>query len=166
MSIIDTLITDRTAGDVERVVYLTGLWVPNAQGVPQWTGTAAELSEWTAGAKGAYNATDLNRVGEALLYLAGLLNARGYTVTVSPKTDWTVADNPTATAMAHYLAQVSAIRDVIPLLPTTPAVPADLEGMTYMDANDIERILTDLDTLLANMAQAWFYCGEVYCGEV
>ena len=60
-TVIDTLITDRTAADVARVHELA---VKGYAGM-----TAAELAEWLAGMKGAYNAVDLNRVGTALNYL-------------------------------------------------------------------------------------------------
>ena len=32
--------------------------------------------------------------------------------------------------------------------------------------NDIEKILEDIDVLLTNSAQAWFYSGELFSGEV
>ena len=65
MTIIDTLITDRNQDDVDRALYLSGLWVEG-----EFTGTAEELSEWSGGLKGTYNSSDLNRVGEAMWYLA------------------------------------------------------------------------------------------------
>lgn len=64
-TIIDNLITDRTQADVERVKALA------AKGFAAMT--AAERAEWLTGMKGAYNASDLNRVGTALNYLAGRL---------------------------------------------------------------------------------------------
>lgn len=71
MSIIDTLITDRTQADVNRVLTLS------AKG---WAAmTAAEREEFAAGMKGAYNATDLNRVNAAMEYLESRLVAMGYT---------------------------------------------------------------------------------------
>ena len=50
-TIIDTLVTDRTQADVERVRELA------AKGFAAMT--AAERAEWLAGMKGAYNAADL-----------------------------------------------------------------------------------------------------------
>ena len=71
MSIIDTLITDRTQADVNRVLTLS------AKG---WAAmTAAEREEFEAGMKGSYNATDLNRVNAAMEYLDTRLKAMGYT---------------------------------------------------------------------------------------
>ena len=71
MSIIDTLITDRTQADVNRALTLS------AKG---WAAmTAAEREEFEAGMKGAYNATDLNRVNAAMEYLEARFKAMGYT---------------------------------------------------------------------------------------
>ena len=70
MSIIDTLITDRSQSDVDRALTLS------AKG---WAAmTAAEKEEFEAGMKGAYNATDLNRVNAAMEYLDTRLKAMGY----------------------------------------------------------------------------------------
>ena len=73
MSIIDTLITDRTQADVTKLKSL--LSKPRAM----WTN-----EEWSdfilAKDKGAYNATDLNRVQEAMEYLAERFRGYGYNV--------------------------------------------------------------------------------------
>lgn len=73
MSIIDTLITDRTQADVTKLKSL--LSKPRAM----WTN-----EEWSdfilAKNKGAYNATDLNRVQEAMEYLAERFRGYGYNV--------------------------------------------------------------------------------------
>lgn len=166
MSIIDTLITDRTQADVDLVRQLNAKWVPGSDGRPQWTGTTDELSRWHSGLKGAYNASDLNRVGAAVEYLTGRLNALGYIVATTPRTDWTVADVLTRAQLEDYLRQVSVIRSVRAVYPTTPAVPVSLVNATYQEANAIEQILADVEQLIQNTIAAWFYCGEVYCGEV
>ena len=145
MSIIDTLITDRTAQDVA-------------------LGTA----------KGHYNATDLNRVGEATRYIADRLNGYGYAVSVTGRSDWTVTDIPRQGDMDTYLGDIRALREAIAVMESTPEVPARIgasapgakDGVNWARANDIEKILEDLDLLINNMAAAWFYCGEIFCGEV
>lgn len=161
MSIINTLITGRTQADVERANYLNSLWVQRV-----WTGTPEELAEWEAGAKGAYNASDLNRVQEAMEYLAGVFGAYGYTVGLQPMRTWAEGDIPTASDLDAYLANLAALRAVLDMPFTTPAVPADMALLTYIEANNIERILVDINQLLLNAAEAWFYSGEIYCGEV
>ena len=153
------LITDRTQADVERVVYLTGR-------VSAGTATAAELAEWQSDLKGAYNASDLNRVGAAVAYVAGRLTGYGYVVSVSPRQDWQGADIPTPESMTAYLADVAALRAPLTVAAGTPEVPEDMEQLTWKEANDIEKILVDVDELLTRMAAAWFYSGELYAGEV
>lgn len=151
------LITNRTQADVDRVATLTAR-------VSAGTATAAELAEWQSDLKGAYNASDLNRVGSAVAYVAGRLN--GYAVAVSPKQDWTVSDIPTAGQMASYLRDVAALRGAIAVMASTPPTPDSASGLTWREANNIEKILTDVDELLTRMAAAWFYSGDLYAGEV
>lgn len=69
------LIYDRTAEDVERALAL-------AKKAEAGTLTDAEKTEWLAGMKGCYNATDLNRVEAAVQTLAAELNVAGYAVEV------------------------------------------------------------------------------------
>lgn len=153
------LITNRTQADVDRVAALTAR-------VSAGTATAAELAEWQSDLKGAYNASDLNRVVAAVAYVAGLLNGYGYAVTVNPKHDWTGSDIPTAGQMAVYLRDVAALRGAIAVMASTPPTPDSANNLTWQEANDIEKILVDVDELLTRMAAAWFYSGELYAGEV
>lgn len=160
MSIIDTLITDRTKQDADYVVYLKSLW-DEETGV--WHGTASELAQWKAGMKGAYNAKDLNRVGEACVFVADLLRQAGYSITVSPKTDWTMQDMPTKTSMDAYLDIVRTLRSVLAI--DAPSPPESMTKLTHTGANAIEKILLNLDMALTLMTQSWWYAGEVCAGE-
>lgn len=72
-----TLITDRTQSDVDRVKYL-------AQRITKGTATDAERAEYLTDLKGAYNASDLNRVTAAMLYLKRLYDHYGYHVNYTP----------------------------------------------------------------------------------
>lgn len=118
------------------------------------------------GAGTYYNASDLNRVGAAVQYVASRFAAQGYMVTVSPKTDWLASDIPTASELETYRQNIAALRALLAVMPTTPEAPDSMAGLTYTEANDIERILLDLDTLLTNAALAWYQSGEIYAGEV
>lgn len=79
---------------------------------------------------------------------------------------WTESDVPTASQMSQYIANINALRGTIAVLSTTPATPKSMELLDYIKANDIEKILVDINQLIINMAAAWFYSGEVYSGEV
>ena len=74
---LDDLIFDRTQSDVSRVQSLTQKMIAG-------TATEAEKAEWLGGKmKGAYNASDLNRVCAAVDYLTGVLTGLGYSVTTT-----------------------------------------------------------------------------------
>ncbi|MBU5627699.1 hypothetical protein KQI82_12345 [Oscillibacter sp. MSJ-2] len=115
--------------------------------------------------KGYYNAEDLNRVGSAVEYVAGRFADYGYSVDVSPRKDWSMGDIPREADMVKYLSEVAQLRSLVSVLPTTPETPGDMECLSYMEANNIEQILVDVDFLLTNMAAAWYYSGEIYAGE-
>ena len=145
MSIIGALITDRTQADVD---------VRNS--------------------KGAYNASDLNRVGSAMNYLADRLKEYGYDPHISPKADWKDDVWVDPAAQAVYLGYLAELRKQFAMLESTPEVPPRIlatainsgDGLTYGWANDIEKILMDIDALLTNIAAGWLYSGEIYSGEV
>ena len=125
-------------------------------------------------AKGTYNASDLNRVGAAMNYVADRLRAAGYDPHIRPKTDWKDEDWVTPAAQAVYLGDLAELRKQFSMMKSTPEVPPRIlatgidtnDGLTYTWANDIERILEDVDALITNIMAGWFYSGELYAGEV
>lgn len=157
------LVRDRAAADVQRVAYLL-------KRISAGTATNAEKQEFLEPSlKGAYNFTDLNRVGAAVFYLKERLHdIAGELPDVAAKRDWTEADIPTLGDMATYLADVAAIRaEVEDAMPEdTPDIPADMNGLTYSEANDIEENLWIVNELIMNIMQSWRYAGELYAGEV
>lgn len=161
------LITDRTAADLAR---WQELHVKGYSGL-----TAAEKIEWAqAEMRGAYNVSDLNRVGNAIVYLRDRLRNYGYSVNVTPKTNWAITDAPTVAQLKKYLADVSAIRGAVGELSSLPEVPVRIypsgagksDGLTIEKANDIERMLSQLDSAITKMLSSWWGCGEIGCGEV
>ena len=115
-----TLITDRTQADVTKKA-----------------------------AKGFYNASDLNRVGAAMVYLRDKFNDNGYSVEIEPKTDWNEIYAPTESGMTLYLGCLGTLRGVIPLPENTPKTPESMKSLTYTTANNIEKILEAVDSMLA-----------------
>ena len=155
-----TLVTDRTQADVNRVKAI-------AKKISAGTASESELTEWnTATLKGSYNTTDLNRVGKAMKYVADQMNSFGYAVSISSKTDWVETDAPALSDMALYLSNLAVLRNAFAVMQSTPKAPTDMEYLTVDEANNIEKILVDIDFLLAKSAQAWFYSGDVFTGEV
>ena len=132
MSVLDSLIFDRTASDVARVKTLKKKYLDG-------TITQAETTEFLSGMKGAYNATDLNRVGQAVAYVSMLLNNYNHPVSVSPKTDWTTSDIPTQAQANTFLQNLSALKAADGTV--NIAIPATLNSLNYTAANNIERLL-------------------------
>lgn len=192
MSIINELITDRTRADVSRIERLISkgwdnmteeergyfLGLPGSYGVPlvsldghelySLDGEQLQILEQTVMAvKGAYNASDLNRVTEAVEYLATRIRGYGNNLdALSGQRVWSMEDIPTSDSMRRYLDNVGLIRSSISVLPSTPVVPDDMEDLSVDEANDIEKVLVDVDFLLNNMEAAWLYSGDIYSGEV
>lgn len=118
------------------------------------------VTDRTTGAK--YNYTDLNRVGAAISCLAGLINGYGYSVTVSTVTNWTANSIFTTNDAIAYLSNVAVIKAAFY---GTTNIPAAMNNMRPEDANNIEKLLIEIEDHLTQMAAAFRYCGELICGE-
>ena len=184
MSILDSLITDRTAADVQRLKTLLAKApdltadeideLLNGGGTPLLDANNTALfdsqneklySADTGGSqRGAYNYTDLNRVEEAVDYVADALvqadtdlkayatslgvawdtvydlpyDPADYNLTV--KTDWAVGDIPSATQMARYYSNLLLIQAAF-LVYTS--IPDSMNNLDYAGANNIEQMLLD-----------------------
>lgn len=161
MSIIDNLVYDRTQADVDRVFTLKNKILTGGLNAL----SAEEKAEYMAGMKGAYNYGDMNRVGQAVAYIADRMTAlpgeldayraeKGVgddpnyevpydpsTVVVSAKTDWAMGDTPTQSLVKAYLNNLTVLRKQLDLPSNAPAVPSSLDNLTYVTANEIEYLL-------------------------
>ena len=189
-NIIDTLIFDRTAADVARIAAL-------ASAAQKRELTETELAEWNAAVvRGAYNAEDLNRVGEAALfadaflstvqpeidaYIAALQVAMdaifdahiGAASAISPRTDYARDDSPLMRADVSETiraATVTAARIGI-------NISVDVSRINYEGANTVERAIYDAYRHGENaittgkdkadrIAAAWYCSGDLFCGEI
>lgn len=147
---LDNLVTDRTQQDVDRWEYLKN---------KNWNSmTTDERNEWSNSPKGSYGHTDLNRVGEAIEYVAAQFSDAGYIVELKPiKTDWTMQDKPTLAQFTDYLDNVSTLKEILSEFPGTPATPSDMNKLTYQEANAIEQILVDIEIMLQTMREGMWY---------
>ena len=155
------LITDRTAADVAAVIRLRD---------KGWDGmTDAEREQWTSGMKGAYNASDLNRVCNALNDVRDILTEVGYLSgrEFQLKTSWTTGEIITADFFDVYIYAVETVRGALALFDTTPQTPNNVGSLNYKEANDIEKILIDVYNIYQLLIQTKnIYCGEIYGGEI
>lgn len=146
-TIIDTLITDRSKADVDELLALLA------------------AGENPADHKGAYNASDLNRVGTAVLYLQDRMALIGMTAAGTIRTDWTAADIPTQGQMEDYLAAVAAIRGKILEYRPGSELPESVRRLDYNGANQIESLLKAAeDTVTKVMLSYRGYSGRLTAG--
>ena len=178
------LITDRTASDASRIDRLLKkgrqnwtvderLYFFNGSGgyeaLATTTDEIATLTDKVAVyvgdgvVLGAYNHTDLNRVTAAMDGIKARLEKDGYRVDGYRETvkEWSDSDAPREAQLEAYLDNVSAIRAVLDVLPTTPETPEDMDLLTWMEANDIEQILVDVETLAQSMRKIYRRSNQV-----
>ena len=134
MSVIDTLITDRTVQDVDELYTL----LSQGQNPPE-------------GHKGAYNASDLNRVGQAVSYLVGRLDGIGINLDVDSKTDWTETDIPTQSQMQKYLDAIWSIWVSVMAYRPDIELPEGMRFLDYIGANQIEDLLKQTDLAITRV---------------
>lgn len=112
--------------------------------------------------KGQYTYTDLNRVESWCKYIADVLNNYNYYVSINTRTDWKESDY-------HYSKDLERIRTNINRLKEAyfsfTQIPENLEYMTINKANDIERILFEIDKIIGCMENNFIYCGVSNCGQ-
>ena len=151
------LITDRTYQDVLTAKTLSAKnWVDFTQ---------LEKEMWIAGLKGCYNATDLNRVGSAIVYLTGRFQDLGYEITTNPKLNWSISDIPTLDELNTYLGYVKSLRDCFDIN-GLPVLPNDMTNFTYNKANNIESLLLSLEFYINSLISSLFYSNEIESGEI
>ena len=79
---------------------------------------------------------------------------------------WYHSDIPQERELTAYLQNVNWLREAMVLYPNTPEVPDDMESFTFAEANDIEMILVNIETIINLMLSSIIYSGEIFSGEV
>ena len=153
--IIDELITDRTQADVDYVNTLTAKWLDGSI-------TAQEKTAWYDGLKGAYNFTDLNRIGGAVDYVADILNQSGRSITVTAKQDWTVADIPTQTQMSAFLSDLQFLKNSVSGIMIQ--IPSTMNNLDFRTANQIEQLIIAVYNAINRERANFDVCGIAICG--
>lgn len=109
--------------------------------------------------KGYYNYNDLNRIEIWCRYLEHWINENHYYLKIDTKINWCRNDFPTVSQLERIRNNIQVLKDAYYILNTTPATPVTLNQMTIYKANDIERILYDIDKILIHMCNNFIYCG-------
>lgn len=112
--------------------------------------------------KGQYTYTDLNRVESWCKYLADILNSYNYYVSIETKTDWIESDYHWSEDLERIRQNVNDLKEAYFAF---TEIPANLEYMTIEKANDIEKILSEIDFILTSMENNFIYCSVASCGQ-
>lgn len=152
------LIYDRTQTDVNAAGSIRAKY----QELRDWSGlTEAEITQLE---RGTLTNVTLNRVANAVSMLASALNAAGYTVETTSQS-FSETDRLKRLKYSVYLANVQTLRDAIAVRASTPELPAAGAKLDFVGANNIEKILADLDELLSWMTYSRKYCGTFAAGQ-
>lgn len=186
MSILDTLITDRTNAHASRLkLLLSRGWLNLSEDergevlygelIPFLDSNGEQLFDRNGELlycregiqRGAYNASDLNRVASAVVYLKNRLSQEaGVYLAADPKQDWSMEDIPTREQMEQYLEEIRAVRGAFAVPEHTPEAPDAMRFLDWSGANSIEQILVDTGDSLERLPLDFLYSGEAAAGEV
>jgi hypothetical protein len=115
-------------------------------------------------ARGSYGAADLNRVGEAANAVREMLAEYGYAVPEELRTDWTVRDIPRQSDMERYIRVLAALRDSLRFSESVLPLPGTMERLTFISANQIESMLSQLGPAVESIPLTWFDSGQIEAG--
>ena len=124
-----------------------------------------ELDVENKTSKGFYNYTDLNRVEEWCKYLSEKLSSLSYNVEITTKVDWTRLNMFVSSALERIRTNVQAIKSAFYPYSTTPTIPLNLNLLNIEKANNIEKILFDIDELLTKTEYGFRYSNTFFSGE-
>lgn len=113
--------------------------------------------------KGTYQVADIDRVEKATGEVANKLTALGYPVTITIRRNWTYRDIPDIGEMTRYLGNVKKCVTQFHAVPGV-ALPASMDGLNYVGANNIEKVLGGLDEMATALPQYYRRCGAAWCG--
>ena len=79
--------------------------------------------------------------------------------------EWQYTDTMLESDVLLYLANIAALRDVITLPPDIPPIPTIDRWIDWMAANDIERIVYELDRMIYAIVPLFRRCGTFRAGK-
>ena len=157
MRIMKTLVTDRTQADASYAESLyKKIWAEF---------TDQEKADFTAGLKGSYKASDLNRVGTALITIRDRLRTHDIDVPAEVREDYVLNEIPDKVVMDAYIASANAVHDAV--VNTAPRPPAGIDDLDWEGANNIEKTILAVDDVLESREVGWIYAdAELYAGDM
>ena len=110
--------------------------------------------------KGFYRYTDLNRIEGFMEQLSAEFQLR-----INTKTDWARGDYVYVSDLVRIQNNLASLKRVIRGYNDTPLLPETLSFLTYEQANNIEKILFDIDSLVTLWSDSFRESGTFYAGE-
>lgn len=89
----------------------------------------------------------------------------GPEISVLDDREWQYTDTMLELDVLLYLENIAALRDVIKLPPDVPPIPTIDRWIDWMAANDIERIVYELDRMIYGIVPLFRRCGTFRAGK-
>lgn len=115
--------------------------------------------------RGNYNISDLLRIEKWTIFLSELLKSYGYYVETNTRTDYNLDYIPTQEELDRIKNNVINIKKAYYSLQTTPTITTGKKTINYVDANNIEKVLFDIDYLIKSMEQNFIKSGVARSGQ-
>lgn len=115
-----------------------------------------------------YEYADLNRVESAVRDISEMFPELGIADVLATKTDWglpgnfTNAEWPVESQMVRYLGNVKRLKE---LFPNSIKLPETMDSLTWIGANNIEKLLQVVSERIRGIKQTYRYSGEIFAGE-
>ena len=104
---------------------------------------------------------DLNRIEEAVAYLSGLLNKYAYRNFTNNKTNWRIDEIRKQEDCDRIKVNYEVLKSVFVYKFDVP----EFKWENITEANNIEKILYDIETLIISMEQVFIRSGVANCGQ-
>lgn len=147
------MITDRTSADVAYADILR----KKIQAGNTLTNEEKAIFE-----RGTCTINMLNRIENKQTELKNILNAYAYRVNIYNKT-WEYTDIFAYSDYIRLLNNLDELKTAFCVFSSTPPAPVYMYG--YQEANDIEKILVDIEKMIDDMRNRFRQCGTFQCGE-
>lgn len=158
------LIFDRTQEDLQKVLDIRAKLTESG-----WNSlTDDEKVDWVSCAlKGSYNYTDRNRVETAVNIINKKLMEYGYIdYELEVITDRDMQTIDEFVSIKRYLDNIQILMEKFFVLATTPELPSSLDGIDIEKANNIEKILFDLNNIISYIENDYVRMGVGNMGAV
>lgn len=154
-----SFVFDRTPADLSRAKEL----IEKIKNEGYASLSAEEKFEWDNGLKACRNASDLNRISNAINIISGMMHDGGLIdFQFNLRINWSVSEIPNILDIYSILGDTDVLRSVVelyaPNIPTTPDMPLN----TIEKMNTVERILYEVYNITNIILTDRQVCGEDY----